>query len=114
VGTLAVGAFQGCSANPPSRNGGNETVGSIGLALQLGPGQTLNTVAYTITGPNSFTKTGTLDVSHSATVSGTIGGIPAGNGYTITLNGTTTNGGTTCLGSGTFNITAHQTTAAWW
>ena len=110
LGTLAVGAFQGCSANRPSRNNGDEAVGSVGLALQLGPGQTLNTVAYTITGPNNFTRTGTLDVSHSNTVSGTIGGIPAGNGYTISLNGTTTNGGTSCLGSATFNITAAQTT----
>ena len=110
LGTLAVGAFQGCSPNRPSRNNGDEAVGSVGLALQLGPGQTLNTVAYTITGPNNFTKTGTLDVSHSNTVSGTIGGIPAGNGYTIALNGTTTNGGTTCLGSAMFNIAAAQTT----
>ncbi len=110
LGTLAVGAFQGCSANPPSRNGGNETIGSIGLALQLGPGQTLDAVAYTITGPNNFTKTGALDVSHSTTVSGTIGGIPAGNGYTIALNGTTSNGGTSCLGSAMFNIVAGQTT----
>ncbi len=110
LGTLAVGAFQGCSTNPPSRNGGNETVGSIGLALQLGPGQTLDTVAYTITGPNNFVKTGTLNVSHSTTVSGTIGGLPAGNNFTISLNGTTTSGGTNCLGSGTFNITAGQTT----
>ena len=60
LGTLAVGAFQGCSPNRPSRNNGAEALGSVGLALQLGPGQTLNTVAYTITGPNNFTKTGTV------------------------------------------------------
>ena len=78
--------------------------------MQLGPGQTLDTVAYTLTGPNNFTKTGTLDVSHSTTVSGTIGGMPAGNGFTISLNGTTTNGGTNCLGSAMFNVTARQTT----
>ena len=111
LGTLAVGAFQGCTANRPSSNAGDQAVGSVGLALQLGPGQTLNSVAYTITGPNNYSKTGTLDVSHSSTISGTIGGIPAGNGYTITLNGTTTNGGTTCLGSAMFSITAHQTTS---
>ena len=73
LGTLAVGAFQGCTANRPSSNAGDQAVGSVGLALQLGPGQTLNSVAYTNTGPNNYSKTGTLDVSHSSTISGTIG-----------------------------------------
>src|SRR5262249_14122863 len=56
-------------------------------------------------------KTGTIDVSHSSTVSTTIGGLPAGNGFMITLSGNSTDGATTC-GSGpvTFNVTAGQTT----
>ena len=40
-----------------------------------------------------------------------IGGLPAGNGYSITLNATATDGITSCLGSGTFNVTAGAITA---
>ena len=61
-----------------------EPAGSIGLNLTAAPGVTLNSVTYTITG-NGFTKTGAIDTSSSPTISGTIGGIPAGKGYTITL-----------------------------
>ncbi|HEY0467970.1 MAG TPA: hypothetical protein VGC79_27410, partial [Polyangiaceae bacterium] len=39
----------------------------------------------------------------------TIGGIPVGTGYTITINGTTTDTSTTCGGSGTFNVQARTT-----
>jgi phospholipase C len=72
---------------------------------------TLDQVSYTIAGPGGFNKTGTLDVSHSTMVSGTITGLPAGSGYTITLSGTTSDGSTSCLGSATFNVVAHQTAA---
>ena len=64
---------------------------------------TLNSVTYTITG-NGFTKTGAIDTSGSPTVSGTIGGIPAGKGYTITLTATSVEGNTTFTGSATFDV----------
>ena len=46
---------------------------------------TINVVSYTISGPSSFSKTGTIDVSHSSTVSTTIGALPAGSGFAVTL-----------------------------
>ena len=52
-------------------------LGSIGLKLTAAPSVTLSSVTYTITA-NGFTKTGAIDTSGSPTVSGTIGGIPAG------------------------------------
>jgi arylsulfatase A-like enzyme len=71
---------------------------------------TLSSVAYTITG-NGFTKTGAIDTTSAPTVSGTIGGIPAGKGYTLTLTATSVEGGTTFTGSATFDVTAGATTA---
>ena len=71
---------------------------------------TLNAVTYTITG-NGFTKTGAIDTSGSPTISGTIGGIPAGKGYTITLTATSVEGNTTFTGSATFDVTAGATTS---
>jgi hypothetical protein len=85
--------------------------GELGLALQLQPGITINTVTYSITGPGTFTKTGSIDVSNSTTISTVIGAIPAGTGGSITLSATTADGATQCGGSASFNVTAHATTA---
>jgi len=108
----AAAAFNGCSTRSSSDGvqSAPDQTGSVGVALQLAPGLTLDTVSYTITGPGGFTKTGSLDVSHSGTVSGVIGGLPAGIGFSISLTGTTTDGSTSCLGSATFNVVAHMTT----
>ncbi|MEI9940105.1 MAG: sulfatase-like hydrolase/transferase [Pseudomonadota bacterium] len=109
---LALGVsapFIGCSSEPLS-NGGEEHSGSLGLNLDVAPGVTLNSVTYTITG-NGFNKSGSIDVSGAETISGTIGGIPAGKGYTITLTATSTNGGTTFTGSAGFDVTAGKTTS---
>ena len=89
----------------------DDGTGSATIALQVAGGLTINTVTYSITGPAGFTKSGPIDVSHSTTVSTVIGGLPAGNGYSITLNATATDGVSSCLGSGTFNVTAGAVTA---
>jgi hypothetical protein len=89
----------------------NDVTGSATIALQVAGGLTINTVTYSITGPAGFSKVGSIDVTSSTTVSTVIGGIPAGNGYSIALNATATDGHSTCLGSGTFNVTAGAVTA---
>lgn len=109
--TLGAAAWtNGCSTPAPLQNGGGD-VGQLGVALALAPGSSLGIVNYTITGPNNFMKSGSFDVSHSSTLSATIGGLPAGMGYNITLSGTASDGATMCLGSATFDVMAHQTTA---
>jgi hypothetical protein len=90
-----------------------ETTGEIGaaeLGLVLGPGLNLATLSYTLAGPNAFLRTGTFNVANSATFTGTLGGLPAGTGYGITVTGTASDGQTTCGGTATFNITAKVTT----
>lgn len=89
----------------------NEQVGSVGLALQTG-GVTLNSVSYTVIG-NGFSRSGTINVSNSSQISTVIGGIPAGNGYSITLTANdASNSAVSCTGSASFNITPGATTAA--
>jgi arylsulfatase B len=105
----ASGPLGGCSREQSSHTG-VEQVGSIGIALTAAPGVTLNAVTYSITG-NGFTKTAAIDTSGSPTVSGTIGGIPAGKDYTITLTATSVEGDTTFTGSATFEVTAGGTTS---
>jgi len=109
---LGVSAVIGGCSSEPLRNSGAEQVGSVGLNLDVGPGVTLNAVTYTVTGSgNGFSKTGSIDVSGASTITGTIGGIPAGNGYTITLTATSADGGTIFTGSGSFNVIAGKTTS---
>ena len=111
---LSVGlSVFGCSAADPSAPApeSSEGVGSIGLALQTG-GVTLNSVSYTIVGPG-FTRSGTINVEKSTQISALIGGIPAGNGYSITLSASDAgNSGTFCTGSATFNVMAGATSTA--
>jgi len=110
VGVSGAGAI-GCSSTEGSPGGAeSESVGSIGLALQVAPGLNLNQVGYVILGPSGFTKSGTLELSNSTTLSAVISGLPAGMGFSITFSGTTSDGATTCAGSASFDVVARQTT----
>ncbi|MEI9935641.1 MAG: 5'-nucleotidase C-terminal domain-containing protein [Pseudomonadota bacterium] len=106
-------AISGCSASAPQAGqpASEQAAGEGSLELTLASGATLTSVSYTIIGPASYSKTGSLDVSNSSTISGLIGGIPAGSGYAITLSASSTDSSLTCGGSATFNVTARQTTA---
>jgi hypothetical protein len=86
-----------------------DSTGTVAFDLRLPDGRTINTASYKITGPNGFMKTGTIDVSNSNTLTATIGGLPAGMGFQITITGMTTDGSLNCGGSQTFNVTAGQT-----
>jgi uncharacterized protein YjiK len=108
LGTVAT--LNGGCSNDSVDSGSAADQGSIGLSLQLASGATLNSVSYTITGPSGFSRTGTIDTSQSGVISTTIGGLPAGNGFSIALNGTTTDGATHCGGSASFNVTAGAST----
>ncbi len=102
----------GCSdaGSQPAGSSG-ERVGEGSLQLQIAPGAVLTSASYAITGPAGYSKNGSLDVSLSSKISATIGGIPAGNGYTVTLTASTSDAGFTCGGSATFNVVAHQSTS---
>jgi phospholipase C len=109
MSAVAFAAAAGCSSDASHSSSTREDgTGSIGLSLLVG-GASLDTMSYTITGPFGFKKTGTINVSSSTTVSVTIGGLPAGKGFTITLTGTTTDGSTQCSGSAKFDVVAGVT-----
>jgi len=101
----------GCSGSEPrSGDAASRATGTVGLELTLASGATLATVTYTITGPAGFTRTDSINVQKSTTISTSIGSIPAGSGYSITLAGTTTDASTSCSGAASFSVTAGQTT----
>jgi hypothetical protein len=110
AGTSA--AMIGCNGNGQTAgNVATGDVGSVGLALSVAPGVTLLAASYTITGPNSFSKMGNVDLTSASAVSFVVGALPAGSGYSIEIDATSSDGGTTCGGTATFAVTAHQTTA---
>jgi len=100
-----------CSAGDASRvpEVASDAVGTVGLALTPVAGVTLNTFSYTIVGPGSFTRSGTVDVTHSTTLSTVVGGLPVGNGYTVTISATSTDAATLCGGSAAFGVSAGTT-----
>jgi hypothetical protein len=88
-----------------------EDVGTVAMNLDLPGGVIVTSASYSVTGPGSFSRTGTIDLSHSTMLTAIIAGLPAGNGYNITLTATSADGVDTCAGSATFNVSSRATTA---
>jgi hypothetical protein len=104
----------GCSQGPSSpRTSPDEDTGSVGLRLTLPGGEQIQSIAWTITGPNgasTVVQTGTVNVQNSEAISFLVGGIPAGTNFSISLSATSTDGSVTCAGSAQFNVVARTTT----
>jgi hypothetical protein len=104
--TIAATTAIGCLGNP------DEATGTIGMELQIAPGVTINTVNWAISNSTtSFSRTGSVNVRFSNTISFQTGGIPAASGYSIALTATSVDGAFTCSGSASFNVTAQMTTS---
>lgn len=99
----------GCSSVSPISQS-EEDVGSLGLNLEVAPGVTITGVVYTVSG-NGFEKSGTIDVSNSPSIGGTIGGIPKGSGYVITLTATSDEDDTVFTGSAQFDVRSGETSS---
>jgi hypothetical protein len=117
-GVLVAGVAS-CSAAPTSSGGGGESTGAasatnVGTAefeLTIGSGVLVSAVTYSLTGPGNFSERGTVDVSHSDTVSVLLGGLLPGSGYVVSLQAQSIGGAFTCSGqSAPFAIAAQQTT----
>ena len=86
-----------------------DNFGEAGFKLTLPGGAQLNSVTYVVTGPAGFSKSGAVDLFKSNSIALSLS-LPQGGPYTITLNGTSADGGTKCSGSASFSVTARQTT----
>jgi len=113
---FAVGCGDGKDAAAPALSGApdpsgqSEQVGSLELALTLGQNLVFDTFDYVITGP-AYTKAERFDVSDSTTVAVTIGSIPVGTGYSITLMGRSAEPVAVCSGSAAFSVSPGATTS---
>jgi hypothetical protein len=91
VAALAGGCTdQPTAATGPSPGGNSGPVmGAIDVALAVPPSFQVATVNYKLTN-TGYTKSGSLDVSQTQTISAVLGGIPAGAGYTLALTASDT------------------------
>jgi hypothetical protein len=84
--------------------------GSIGLELVVGP-YTINSVHYDIVSTGGFHASGDINVATSSAISGFVGGLPAGTGFSITLTATSSSHpNVSCTGTATFAVMAGATT----
>jgi hypothetical protein len=111
-GALLVAAV-GCSSQQPRGAGQGENVGVVGLALDIAPGVTIQTVTYQIDDAGGqVLRSGTIDVTNSTRVSQVVSGVPAGSGETVLLSAASIDGSATCAGkSAPFQVTPNATTS---
>ena len=101
---FTMGCGNGSAGDDDSAPTPTGETGSLSFALTQPDSLRLDELDYVITGPR-YTKSGSIDVSKSTTVSALIEAIPVASGYSITLAGTSLAPGTVkCSGSATFDI----------
>ena len=85
-------------------------LGTVGFQLATTPGVTITTVNWSISNAGTgFSRSGTVNVQSSNTISFQVGGLPSGSGYVIALTATTVGGAFSCAGSSPFTVTAGVT-----
>jgi hypothetical protein len=109
-GQLACSDLQSDAQTSSPTTGGQGETGSVRLALSMDSTVPISMATYTLTGPASFMKSGIITSTGGGALSGLIGGVPAGTGYHVSLDGVATDGTVSCSGTQTFNIIAHTTT----
>jgi len=105
----------GLTAVGCSSNGGTDDkvdcLTALRINLQVADGTVIDEVEYEITGNGMMPMGGTINTSApGSTASVEQFGIPAGQGYLVTMVATSTDGTTMCGGSATFDVGAGITT----
>lgn len=102
--TLAgTATFVACSPSNETEES-VEKSGALTISLQGTDALAIDSVHYVITGPDKYSREGTMDVSKSNTLTGRIGGIPFGPGYSIEFDAEGRGGSASCTGSADFDI----------
>ncbi len=89
---------------------GRTPPGLLSVGLVVPPNFQINTISYQLS-KTGFSQAGSLNVAQSGAVSGVIGGIPAGTGYTLALTASDVGQKfTSCAGSSLVDVTGGATT----
>lgn len=99
-----------CDRGEPTVTTQDPDVGSIALALSLSPSVVVNAVQYSLTGNGIVPIVGQINVTDpGATPTVAIGNVHAGLGYVVELQAQSTDGQTSCDGTGTVDVLAGLT-----
>ncbi|MEM7437077.1 MAG: hypothetical protein AAF436_18125 [Myxococcota bacterium] len=105
---LLVGLFL---VSACGESGDSPSSGSLAIDLVLADGAAVDRVDWRITGGDMVPMEGAIDTSASgSTASVEVFGLPQGDDYLITLEGTSEDGTTTCRGSAEFGVVTGQVT----
>src|SRR5580658_2713176 len=83
-------------------------IGSVTLSLTTGPGLNVTALNWAISGPYAYS--GNANIGDAQSFEFVVGGVNAGNGYTITLSGTDSQNDPCTGTSAPFNVIAGATT----
>lgn len=113
---MAPAQMTGCSSDDTaqSASGSAESTGSVGIALTLPDGKSIDSIHWTITGPNGAPTTvqqGSVDVLDSTRIRILVAGLPGGSSYAVALRGTSTDGVSICAGAASFSVSPRTTTS---
>ncbi len=97
----------GGAAGPPVYLPDIDT-GQLRANLEIGPGVAFTSLPYAIHGPNTYT--GSITIGDAQSIELVVGGIVAGNGYRLTINGNDSSGDPCTVSSGVFSILSGQVT----
>ncbi|MDQ2643459.1 MAG: hypothetical protein M3020_06580 [Myxococcota bacterium] len=96
-----------CSGASPEELASDGDRGDLGVELQLAPGVTLNTVAWSVShAASGFSRNGSVNVKSSSSLRFRVGGLPTGSGYTLELSATSADGSFNCSGFADFTVSA--------
>ena len=118
---LAAVLTSGCQTPPTAvadpgggagvTNVSQSATGALSIGLVVPPNFQIGTISYQLTNTTGFSQAGSLNVAQSEVVSGVIGGIPAGTGYTLALTASDVSQKfTSCAGSSMVAVTGGATT----
>jgi len=113
VAAASTASFSACSGNGGGGGGddqGEEGTGTLSLQLTLPGGESVDTAAYVIHGPTTYTGTSSV-VGSGSTFGFVIPDVAPGSGYTITITARSVDGTVTCAGdSSPFSVQSRRTT----
>jgi hypothetical protein len=89
-----------------SNEGGSSSGGTIDARFAL-PSGSASIASYTLTGPNGFNRTSSIDFDGSQAVEFLIDSVPAGDGYVLSVMASN-DGGESCMGSKTLSVATGQ------
>src|SRR5262249_4947781 len=85
TGALGCSSESG-STGPSSSSAGEPQEGTAQMEIRIGRTTQINTVNFTLTGPNGFSRSGSINVSHNREAEGSIPDVPVGSPYTLNVS----------------------------